>query len=175
MSVQTTFEPTPKVDSPPSTAAGKANVGAMRAIALFEAGKGFIALAASLGLLSLLHRDLHHLAVALIDRFGLDPDDHYPAIILHYADVLNNANVRQLVLLAIAYVTVRLAEAYGLWYDRAWGQWLGALSGALYVPLEVRHFHHRPNLINLAVVVFNIVIVVYLVVQLWRRRTSQAT
>ena len=56
-----------------------------------------------------------------------------------------------LLLAATAYVLVRFTEAYGLWKDRWWGEWLGALSGALYIPFELWHFAHHPSLASAAV------------------------
>jgi uncharacterized membrane protein (DUF2068 family) len=146
---------------------------AQRAIALFEAFKGCAALAASIGLLSLLHHDLRQLTVDLIGHFGLDPGARYPHTLLHYADVLQDTSVRLLVSLASAYVIVRLVEAYGLWHDRVWGEWLGALSGAIYIPFEVRHLLHRPSAFSALVVLANVLIVLFLATQLWRRRSAR--
>jgi uncharacterized membrane protein (DUF2068 family) len=143
---------------------------AQRLIALFEAVKGLGALAASIGLLSLLHHDLRHMVEVLIGHFGLDPGDHYPMALLHYATLLQDTSVQSLVALAAAYVILRLTEAYGLWKDRAWGEWLGALSGAIYVPFEVRHLLHRPGVLSAVVVLANVLIVAFLAWQLWRRR-----
>ena len=144
---------------------------ALRTIAAFEAAKGVTALAASLGLLSLVHRDdLHQLLTDLIGRFGLNPGERYPAAILHYADVLANTNLRSLVLLASGYVVLRFCEAYGLWYQRTWGQWLGALSGALYVPFEVRHLIEKPTIAAVVVLVSNLLVVGYLAFLVWRDR-----
>jgi uncharacterized membrane protein (DUF2068 family) len=148
---------------------------AMRSIALFEAIKGVLVIAATLGLFGLLHHDLHHLAAALIGHFGLSPGDHYPAELLHYADLVEDTDRRTLAILAIAYVTVRFSEAYGLWHERIWGQWLAALSGALYVPFEAQHLIYRPTVASAAVLLANLAIVAYLALQLWReRRTGQA-
>ncbi|AOB33310.1 tmRNA [Bordetella sp. H567] len=142
---------------------------AQRFIALVEAAKGVGALAASIGLLGLLHRDLSHIVSVLIGHFGLDPGGHYPEVLLQYATMLQDTSLRTLVALAGGYVIVRLAEAYGLWRDRAWGEWLGALSGGIYVPFELRHLVHRPSVLAVAVVLFNVGIVAFLVWQLWRR------
>lgn len=142
----------------------------LRAIAVFEALKGAGALAASLGFFSLLHHDLHQIAVALISHFGLDPDGRYPSIVLHYADLLANQSLRNLVLLASGYVVLRFAEAYGLWFARPWGEWLGALSGALYVPFELRHLLHSPTALSAAVLLGNVLVVGYLAWELARRR-----
>jgi len=142
----------------------------LRVIAVFEAVKGMAALAAIVGLLELMHRDVRHLALELIGHFGLNPDARYAEMVLHYADLLPGANVRSLVVLALTYIFVRLAEAYGLWNDRAWGEWLGALSGGLYIPFEITHMMHRPTAINAAVLAGNIFVVGFLAFQLWRRR-----
>jgi uncharacterized membrane protein (DUF2068 family) len=163
--------PSPGVIAAPPAAALPAHPGrrrALRTIAAFEALKGVAALAASLGLLSLLHRDLHHFVAALISHFGLEPGDQYPALVLHYADLLADANRRNLVLLAAGYITLRFTEAYGLWLQRRWGEWLGALSGALYVPFELGHLLHRPTVLAGAVLAGNLLIVAYLARELNR-------
>ncbi len=143
---------------------------ALRAIALFEAMKGVAALAALVGILDLMHHDVRRLAIALIGRFGLDADAHYPSILLHYAGLLPHANVSLLVFLALGYVLIRLLEAYGLWNDRAWGEWLGALSGGIYIPFEIGHLLHQPSGISAAVLAGNACTVCFLALQLWRRR-----
>jgi uncharacterized membrane protein (DUF2068 family) len=93
------------------------------------------------------------------------------SLLLHYAELLPDADVRSLIFLGFGYSLVRLLEAYGLWNDRAWGQWLGALSGALYIPFEIRHLLLRPSVISAAVLAGNVFVVSYLVFQLWRRRS----
>jgi uncharacterized membrane protein (DUF2068 family) len=147
---------------------------ALRTIAVFEAVKGFAALAASLGFLSLLHHDMHRLAVELIGHFGLNPGDHYPSMVVHFADAVASTNVLAVLLLATAYVLIRLVEAYGLWNERAWGEWLGVLSGGLYVPFEVRHLLTHPNAISVAVLSINVGVVGFLAFQLWNTRRTLA-
>jgi uncharacterized membrane protein (DUF2068 family) len=146
----------------------------LRPIAVFEALKGIAALAAMLGLLSLVHRDVRHLAVELIGHFGMNPVAHYPSILLHYADLLSMTELWPVMLLLGAYTAIRFAEAYGIWNDRAWGEWLGALSGALYIPLEVRHFLHRSSAINGIVLAVNVAIVCILALRLRSRRAHSA-
>lgn len=170
--------------APPATSTGgtpKAGGGepsphrrALHAIALFEAVKGLAALAAGIGLLDLLHHDIHRLAVALLWRFHLDPALPYPAILLHYADLLSAINLRTLAPVALAYIGARFLEAWGLWKEKTWAEWLGALSGALYIPLEIAHLAHHTNVINAAVLLANLVIVCFLAWQLWRRSRQRA-
>ncbi|AYQ27089.1 MULTISPECIES: DUF2127 domain-containing protein [unclassified Polaromonas] len=161
----------PKGGTPPEAGGDpSAHRRALHAIALFEAVKGLAALAAGIGLLGLLHHDIHHIAVALLWRFHLDPALPYPAILLHYADLLSAIDLRTLAPVALAYIGVRFLEAWGLWRGKTWAEWLGALSGALYIPLEIAHLVHRTNLINAAVLLANVVIVGFLALQLWQRK-----
>ncbi len=143
---------------------------ALRTIASIEALKGVVAIAACLGLLSLVHRDLHHIAESFIGHVGLDPGAHYPAMLLHDIDLLHDARLRSLMLAATGYAAVRFAEGYGLWNARRWGEWLGALSGSIYVPFELEHWIRCPSAVAIAVMVLNIGVVAFLAWRLWRGR-----
>jgi uncharacterized membrane protein (DUF2068 family) len=147
---------------------------ALRTIAAFEALKGGLAVGAGLGLLGLLHRDIHPLATSLIGHIGLDPGAHYPALFLHDVDLLRDVNLRTLLAALTAYAVIRCAEAWGLWAGRPWGAWLGALSGALYVPFELRHFWHRPTWLAAAVIGVNVLVVAFLARQLWNQQRVDA-
>ena len=142
---------------------------ALQAIAIFEATKGLAALAGLIGVLDLLHRDVRAVVLTLIGRFGLDPEAHYPSLLLHYADLLPNTDVHLLVMLASAYIALRFIEAAGLWLGKAWGEYLGALSGGIYIPFELTHLIHEPSWMNAFIVVLNAVIVGYLAYALWQR------
>jgi len=142
----------------------------VRAIAVFEAIKGAAALAAIIGVVDLMHHDARHLVIELIGRFHLTPEARFPSILLHYAELLPQADVRSLVYIALGYIAVRFLEAYGLWHEHAWGEWLGSLSAGLYIPFEVRHLLHRPSVISAVVLAGNVFVVGFLAYQLWRRR-----
>ena len=142
----------------------------LRAIAIFEGIKGMAALAAVVGVLDLTHHDVRHMAIELIGHFHLNPDAHYPSTLLHYADLLPGADLRSLVVLATGYIFIRLLEFYGLWNDHAWAEWLGTLSGGLYIPFEIGHLIHRPSVITCAVLVVNVFLVSFLAARLWQKR-----
>jgi uncharacterized membrane protein (DUF2068 family) len=145
----------------------------LKAIAIFEATKGFAALAGLIGVLDLLHQDVRAVVMALIGRFGLDPEAHYPSLLLHYAELLPNADVHMLVALGLAYIALRFLEAAGLWLGKAWGEYLGALSGGVYIPFELIHLIHEPSFLNFSVVLVNVLIVGYLTHALWQRHQQR--
>lgn len=146
----------------------------VRLIASFEALKGLLVVAAGFGLLHLLHHDLRHAAEALIRHVHIDPDARLSQVFLQRIDQLQYANLIGLFAAAIAYVALRFAEAAGLWFGKAWGEWLGALSGAIYLPIEIAHLVERPAWGVAVVFAFNAAVIVYLAMRLWRRRAQMA-
>ena len=69
---------------------------------------------------------------------------------------------------------MRIAEGYGLWFDREWAEWLGAGSGMLYVPFEIYELTKGVTLLKVATFAINLLIVAVLVDALWRRRRRRA-
>ena len=140
-------------------------------IALFEALKGLAAIASGFGVLSLIHHDVRHLASELIGHFGVDPHQHYPWLILQAADYIATKPATSILLIAFSYAAIRLGEAIGIWLGKAWGEWLAALSGGLYIPFELRHLINDPSIISLAVLLFICGVVAFMVQQLMARRS----
>lgn len=142
---------------------------AHRAIAIFEATKGLAVLAGLVGVLDLLQHDARAMVMTLIGRFGLDPEAHYPSLLLHYADLLPETDLRMLLALGGAYMAMRFIEAAGLWLGKVWGEYLGALSGGIYIPFELIHWADDPTWLNAFIVLLNLLIVGILTHALWQR------
>lgn len=146
---------------------------AIRAIACVEAAKGVIVLLAATGLASMVHENLHQLAVRLVAHFHLNPASEYPHIFLDAAAHWQPRLV-WLALGAAVYATLRLVEAYGLFWERAWAEWLAAVSGGVYVPVELVELMRQPSALGLAVLTVNVVVVAVMVRALVQRRRSEA-
>jgi uncharacterized membrane protein (DUF2068 family) len=142
----------------------------VRAVAALEAAKGVLVLAAGLGLLSLLHRDVQHFGDRIVHHFHLDPAKHYPHIFLKAAENLTDGRIMLLAAGAATYAVLRLVEAYGLWRDRRWAEWLSALSGAIYIPFEIAHLRHHPTWLSLSALVVNVLVVLLMCAVLWRSK-----
>ena len=72
----------------------------------------------------------------------------------------------------LVYAAIRFAEAYGLWFERRWAEWLAALSGAIYVPVEIYELTRGVSWIKLTALLLNAAIVIYMCRVLWRTRSS---
>ncbi|MGY6216090.1 DUF2127 domain-containing protein [Methylolobus aquaticus] len=141
-------------------------------IALFEASKGAVVFLAGFGVLSLLHKDVQAIAAELLTHFHLNPAKHYPGIFLDAAEKLTDARLWTLAALAAAYGTVRFIEAYGLWRERRWAEWLAAGSGGLYIPFEIKEMTRGFAWLSVAELVINVAIVGVMVDALRHQRAA---
>jgi uncharacterized membrane protein (DUF2068 family) len=144
----------------------------IRVIALFEAAKAALVLLAGFGCLTLLHRDVHDLAVRAIKHSHLNPAHHYPRIFIDAAARVTDTHLWVLAGLALAYAIIRGAEAVGLWYERRWAEWLALCSGLIYLPIEIYEISHGVNWIKIGAILVNVVIVLYMARKLRRQHVK---
>lgn len=144
----------------------------IRTVAAIEAAKGLVVLLTGFGLFALVHRNVQQLAEALVAHAHLNPASHTPRVFLDYAGKLDDAHLMQLAAAALAYAAVRLVEAYGLWYERSWGEGLAAASGAVYLPFELRELVHGPSLLSAGLLAVNLAVVAFMIYSLRQRRAS---
>ena len=144
----------------------------LRAVAAFEGAKGLLVLAAGFGALTLVHRDVGEIAGHIIHHLGLDPARHWPGIFLAAADHLTDSRLQMLAAGALGYSSLRLVEAAGLWFERAWAEWLGALSGGIYLPFEIYEIARHITLVRVSLFALNVAMVAYLARLLWLQRRA---
>lgn len=137
-------------------------------MALFEAVKGTVVLLAGFGALSLLHRDVHALAIALVGRLHLDPNHRIPGIFIRAAANVGDMQLWVWAALAAAYAIFRFVEGYGLWKERLWAEWLAVISGGIYLPLEIYELWRRMTWVRFSALTANIVVVVFMAIVLQR-------
>lgn len=149
---------------------------ALRPIAIFEAFKGAVVLIAGFGLLSFLGRDNEEFAEKIIRHLQLNPTKHYSQIFITAMSRLNDSHLVALAGFAALYAIIRFAEAYGLWYERRWAEWLAALSGGVYLPIEIYELASHATWIKACALIVNLIVVAYMVWLLTgsRRRAAEA-
>lgn len=135
---------------------------ALRAVASIEFVKGLVVLLAGFGVLRLIHRDVWDVAENFLEWLHISPDAHYAQVFLNLADQVTDTKLWFVALGALAYSSLRFAEAYGLWRERAWAEWLALVSGAIYLPFEIVELARRPDWIRLVIFLVNLAVVLYM-------------
>jgi uncharacterized membrane protein (DUF2068 family) len=134
----------------------------MRTVAVVEAAKAVLVLAAGFGLLALIHHDVQAAAERLVRHSHLNPAGKYPRIFLDAAQQMTDTRLWLLAAFAALYSLVRSVEAYGLWYERRWAEWFAMASGSIYVPVEVYELFHHFTWLKLTILAVNVGIVAYM-------------
>jgi uncharacterized membrane protein (DUF2068 family) len=135
---------------------------ALRAIATFELGKGLVVLLAAVGALSLVHRDAWDVAGSLLHFLHIGRHHHYVDVFLKLADGVTDEGLWLVAAGCVGYSIIRFIEAYGLWHARAWAEWFAFGAGAIYLPFEVYELIRKLTLIRVAILLVNLIIVVYM-------------
>jgi len=138
----------------------RARLQALRTVALLEFVKGLLVLAAALGIAFFV--DATDVAEWFLRLLHISPDRHFAQLLLQTAGRLSDSKVWVVVTVACAYSGLRFVEAYGLWRARAWAEWIALISGALYLPFEIRLLMHRVTLLHLGFLVVNLAVVAFM-------------
>jgi uncharacterized membrane protein (DUF2068 family) len=158
----------PKTDITPHFSRG------LHTIACLEALKGVLVLVVGFGLLSLVDRDLQAAAERLVRLSHLNPAHHYPQVFIEALANTTDARLKFFAALAFLYAGVRFIEAYGLWRMKAWAEWLGIVSGSVYLPVEVFELIKHATFLKGSVFLINAGIVSYLLYVRWLSRKASA-
>jgi uncharacterized membrane protein (DUF2068 family) len=144
----------------------------LRLVASFEAVKGVFILLVGLSAILLVHKDAWVLAESLLALLHVSTDRHWAQLFLDFADDITDARLWAAAQLAFAYSTLRFIEAYGLWKQRTWAEWVAFGSGALLIPLEIRELTRGVTLLRSGVLIGNLIVVGYMLYLLRSGRLS---
>lgn len=141
------------------TSAYRRRLQALRTVAMMEFAKGVAVLAAAI---SLYWVDPTDVVGAFLDFLHISPDHHMAQMLLRSADIVSNASMWSVILVACVYSALRFAEAFGLWRARPWAEWIALISGAMYIPFEVLKLAHRVTWFHVSILLINLAIVAYM-------------
>ena len=134
----------------------------LRGVAIFEAGKGLLAIAAAVWVITLLHKDMQDVAERMLQLLHINPDRHLYQWLLRTVGGLTPRGLWVIVSLILGYSVIRFVEAAGLWLEKEWAEWFALISGSLYVPYEIYHLVRHPTGLKWMILTINLLIVVYL-------------
>ncbi len=150
----------------------------LRVVASFEFTKGVFVLLIGLSAVLLVHKNAWVIAESLLALLHISTDRHSAQVFLDFADNITDSRLWTAAQLAFGYSALRFAEAYGLWNQRTWAEWIAFLSGALLLPLEIRELLRGITVLRSAIFLANLVVVLYMLFLLHagrqRRRELQS-
>lgn len=101
----------------------------------------------------------------LIEALCLNTDSRIIHVLVLWIDALQPHSVLVASLVSMGYAALFLAEGIGLWFGRSWAAYLTIISASLLVPFEVYEVIEGISMLRVGVLLLNLFIVLYLVVQ----------
>ena len=139
-------------------------------IAAFKLIKGLALLALGIGALRLLHKDVAAVIAQWIDVLRVDPHNHYIQQLLEKLGMVDDRKLKALSIGTFFYSALFLTEGFGLALRKRWAEYLTIVSTASLLPIEVYEIAKHVSAFRIVVLLANIAIVVYLVLEVRRTR-----
>jgi uncharacterized membrane protein (DUF2068 family) len=134
----------------------------LRAVASLECFKGIFVVLMGICALALVHKDTWLIAERILSMLHVSTDRRWAQIFLDFADSVTDARLWDAAGIAFTYAALRFTEAYGLWNERTWAEWVAFLSGTLLLPLEVRELFRGITFWRSALLIGNLAIILYM-------------
>jgi len=145
----------------------------LRAVAGVEFSKGVFVVLMGICAIALLHKDTWLIAESLLSLLHISTDRRSAQIFLDFADSITDARLWAAARIAFAYAALRFTEAYGLWKERTWAEWVAFISGTLLLPLEVRELFRGITFWRCALLIGNLAIIFYMLYVILENRRER--
>jgi uncharacterized membrane protein (DUF2068 family) len=140
-------------------------------IAIFKLLKATLLVAAAIGGLKLVHKDLPAVLLHWVQFLSLDPGRKIVDEMVVKASSLSPNKLKEFSMGGLVYACLFATEGTGLWLRKRWGEWLTVIITSSLVPFEVYEIYKHPTAAKVLAMIVNLAIVGYLVYRI-RSRTS---
>jgi uncharacterized membrane protein (DUF2068 family) len=136
--------------------------------------KGLVLVAAGVGTLNLLHKDIADVVMRWVELLRVDPENRFIHGILAKLFSATSKQLKELSAGSFIYAGLFLTEGAGLLLRKHWAEYLTVITTGALIPLEVYELVKRFSSAKLAILAVNVVIVWYLIsrIRTWRGSRS---
>ena len=145
----------------------------LRLIAAFKIFKGLVLFAVGIGAVKLVHKDVAFEVERWADLFRVDPNNHYFQHLLERFSILDDRKLKDLSVGTFFYSALLLTEGIGLLMAKRWAEYFTIIVTSSFIPLEIYELVKRVSWAKLVVLLLNIVVVIYLVIELRRNHKKR--
>jgi uncharacterized membrane protein (DUF2068 family) len=135
----------------------------LRTIAVLKFLKAALLIAAGIGALHLVKRDIAEYAENLVVKYHLNPGNHFVAQALARTSNVTPRRLHEVGAVAFVYAALFLLEGIGLWSLKRWGEWVTVVITGSLLPFEVYELWHHPSWPKTVVLILNALILGYLI------------
>jgi uncharacterized membrane protein (DUF2068 family) len=133
--------------------------------------RAVVLIGVGLVLLTHAHADWTDLGRHFAEQLGLDPSRNETGRLIARLAGFGPQQVQRDGMIAVGYGALEAVEGYGLLRRRRWGEYLTIVSTALLLVPEIQELIKHPTWLKAGGLLLNVLIVVYLIFRVIRRRT----
>lgn len=142
----------------------------LQLIAAFKLLKGFALLAAGVGILKLLHKDIAAEIEHGINIFQVDSHNHFIHLLLEKVSKLDGRRLKELSAGTFIYSAIFFVEGIGLALGKRWAEYFTIIVTSSLLPIEIYELGKHASLGKGFALLINLAVVAYLVRELRRTR-----
>jgi len=131
-------------------------------IAAFKVGQALLFAAIGVGAIQLLHKDVGDLLARLADHLRFTPESRLVTFVLTQASILDDHLLRRIGAGGFIYSSLDLVEGIGLYFEKAWAEYLTLGITASFLPWEVYEVARRITLVRVSLLTVNALVFFYL-------------
>lgn len=144
-------------------------------IAAERAFRAIVLITVGVVLVSHPHADWAAEITRFAEKLGLDPNSNWIRKLLERVRKIGSDKDVLFGVVALAYGALEGVEAYGLWMQRRWGEWLTVLATSLLLVPEIWELTKSATVIKAGVLIINLLVVAYLLRRLRGSAREPAT
>jgi uncharacterized membrane protein (DUF2068 family) len=145
----------------------------LQIVAVFKLFKGLVLFAVGVGAANLLHKDLAFEVERWANIFRVDPNNRYIYRLLEKVLTLDVRKLKELSVGTFFYSALLLTEGTGLLLGKRWAEYFTIIATSSFVPLEIYELTRRVSAPRIVVLLLNVAVVVYLMIEVRRNRTNR--
>jgi len=135
----------------------------LRLIAFFKLVKAIALIAAGFAALRLVHADIGTVLELWVLKLGLDPGSSLLNHVIQRTCEIPQDKIWELGAVGFLYAGLFMTEGIGLWLAKRWAEWFTVIITGSLIPFEAYENLARPTAIRITVLIFNLIVVAYLV------------
>lgn len=139
-------------------------------IAAYKLLHSLLFIAIGVGALRLVGKDIDDILTRIAGDLKFDPEGRIVNFILERASILDDPMLRRIGFAAFCYAAIGIAEAIGLYLEKAWGEYLTLIITASFLPWEILEIIRRHTMFRVGLLVVNVAVLIYLSKLVWERQ-----
>jgi uncharacterized membrane protein (DUF2068 family) len=151
----------------------KRKIAGLRVIALIKIAKGLLLTGLAFGFFRSIDRDLGETVRLITFHLRIDPENTFVRLLLEKITNINPQTLRTIGLITFVYAGELYVEGIGLWLNQAWAKYLLIVATGAFLPLEARACIVRFDWERLALLLVNLVVLLYVVWVIWYQKHSK--